>query len=137
MDMVMKYIPQAQGAERTYLYRLAKYSTDDQFAHFAQLYLMQRKDAGITLILCVLGFLGLAGIHRFYLRKYGTGALYVLSCGLLYFGTIFDVFTYRDLVNHTNTMIARKHAGYLHIKVTPEGDPIPQETTEEQEQKID
>lgn len=127
MDKVMRYIPHAQGAERTYLYRLAKYSTDEQFAHFTQLYLMQRKDAGITLILCMLGFLGLPGMHRFYLRKYATGAIYLLSGGLIWFGTIFDLFYYHDLVNYTNMMIARKHAGYLHICITLECDPIPQE----------
>ncbi len=137
LDKVMRYIPQAQGPERTYLYRLAKYSTDDEFAHFAQLYLIQRKDAGITLILCVLGFLGLPGIHRFYLRKYATGVMYLLSGGLIWFCTIIDLFLYRDLVNYTNMMIARKYAEYLHIRISLEVDPIPQEQTEDQEPKID
>ncbi|AIN94060.1 membrane protein [Treponema putidum] len=41
------------------------------------------------LLLCL--FLGIFGIHRFYVGKYFTGILYALTMGLGYFGILFDL----------------------------------------------
>ena len=43
----------------------------------------------ITLILCI--FLGMFGIHRFYVKKSGTGILWMFSFGLFLFGWISDI----------------------------------------------
>jgi len=42
-----------------------------------------------TLILCL--FLGIFGAHRFYVRKTGSGILWLLTCGLLGIGWIVDI----------------------------------------------
>lgn len=42
-----------------------------------------------TLILCI--FLGMFGIHRFYVKKSGTGILWMFSFGLFLFGWISDI----------------------------------------------
>nr|WP_303934994.1 TM2 domain-containing protein [Treponema denticola] len=44
---------------------------------------------GTMLLLCL--FLGIFGIHRFYVGKYFTGILYALTMGLGYFGILFDL----------------------------------------------
>ena len=50
-----------------------------------------RKSKTIALILCILGFFGIAGIHRMYVGKVGSGALHFLTCGLCFVGTVLDL----------------------------------------------
>lgn len=50
-----------------------------------------RKSKMVALLLCILGFFGLAGFHRMYVGKVGTGVLHFLTCGLCYVGTVLDL----------------------------------------------
>ena len=50
-----------------------------------------RKSKTVALILCLLGFFGLAGIHRMYVGKVGSGVLYFLTYGICAIGTIIDL----------------------------------------------
>ncbi len=50
-----------------------------------------RKKKSVALILCLLGFIGLGGIHRMYVGKVGTGVLWFLTSGLCVVGTIIDL----------------------------------------------
>lgn len=43
----------------------------------------------VTLLLCI--FLGNLGIHRFYVGKFGTGLLYLLTCGLFGIGSFVNL----------------------------------------------
>ena len=49
------------------------------------------KSKTVALVLCLLGFLGLGGLHRMYVGKVGSGVLYVLTGGLCLIGTILDL----------------------------------------------
>ena len=50
-----------------------------------------RKKKMVALILCVLGFFGLAGFHRMYVGKAGSGVLYLFTYGICLIGTIIDL----------------------------------------------
>lgn len=49
------------------------------------------KQKGTALLLCCLGFLGIGGIHYFYVGRYGKGILFLLTGGMFFFGTIIDL----------------------------------------------
>lgn len=50
-----------------------------------------RKSKTVALILCIIGFFGLGGLHRMYVGKVGSGILHFLTYGLCGIGTIIDL----------------------------------------------
>lgn len=59
----------------------------------------------------LLVFLGLFGIHRFYLGKIGTGLLYLLTVGLFGLGYIYDLWTLNDQITLINGRSGRNPIG--------------------------
>ena len=55
-----------------------------------------------TLAWVLLTFLGSFGVHRFYLGKWGTGILYLLTFGLLGFGVLYDYWTLNQTISDCN-----------------------------------
>ena len=49
------------------------------------------KSKKTALLLACLGFIGVGGIHDFYLGRYGMGILKLFTCNLIMFGTVIDV----------------------------------------------
>ena len=49
------------------------------------------KNKTIALILSIIGFFGVAGIHRFYVGKIGTGILWLFTFGFFGIGTLIDL----------------------------------------------
>jgi TM2 domain-containing membrane protein YozV len=47
-------------------------------------------------------FLGLFGVHRFYMGKWGTGLLYLLTLGLLGIGWLYDFWTLNAQISERN-----------------------------------
>ena len=50
----------------------------------------------------LLTFLGLLGIHRFYMRKFFTGLLYLVTGGILGLGYLYDYWTLNDQLTVVN-----------------------------------
>jgi len=50
----------------------------------------------------IMAFLGIFGIHRFYLGKYWTGILWLLTAGLVGFGVIYDYWTLNSQISEVN-----------------------------------
>lgn len=55
-----------------------------------------------TVAWILLVFLGVFGIHRFYLGKYVTGILYLLTLGLFGIGLLYDLWTLNGQISETN-----------------------------------
>lgn len=71
---------------------------------------MNRKKKSTAILLCSLGFLGLGGIHRFYLWRPWTGLLYFFTCGFFLVGTIID---FVRLCGGWFKIAPPQHMGYL------------------------
>ena len=63
-------------------------------------YVAGRKSYNVTWVL--LTFLGIFGIHRFYLGKWLTGLLWLLTGGLLLLGVLYDYWTLNRQVDEVN-----------------------------------
>jgi TM2 domain-containing membrane protein YozV len=50
----------------------------------------------------LLTFLGVLGLHRFYLGKWGTGILYLVTLGLFGIGLIYDFWTLNSQISELN-----------------------------------
>lgn len=50
-----------------------------------------RKSKMVALILCIIGFFGLGGLHRMYVGKVGSGVLYLFTYGICGIGTVIDL----------------------------------------------
>jgi TM2 domain-containing membrane protein YozV len=55
-----------------------------------------------TLAWLLLTFLGVFGVHRFYLGKWFTGLVYLFTCGLLGLGYLYDYWTLNEQVSERN-----------------------------------
>ena len=55
-----------------------------------------------TLAWVLLTFLGVFGVHRFYMGKWVTGIVYLLSLGLFGLGYLYDLWTLNDQITVVN-----------------------------------
>jgi hypothetical protein len=51
----------------------------------------EQKSRFIAILLCCVGFLGIAGLHRFYTEKNSTGIAMLLTFGGAFFWTMYDL----------------------------------------------
>lgn len=58
---------------------------------------------GYNLAWLLLTFLGVFGIHRFYMGKFISGLLYFLTGGLMGLGWLYDLWTLNDQISEINS----------------------------------
>jgi len=56
----------------------------------------------------LLTFLGIFGIHRFYIGKWLTGVVYLLTGGLFLVGVVYDFWTLNDQIHLINSSARQK-----------------------------
>ncbi len=110
MNIVLKYLPEAQGNELYFLTDLFKGFNEEQARDFSSIYRSRRKDPNIILITALLGFVGVAGVHRLITDQIGLGVLYLLTFGLCFIGTIVDIVNYQNIAFEYNRRVAHEVA---------------------------
>lgn len=109
-------LPGIEHEELIWLQELSKNFNPDDQQKFMILYQGRRRDPQLILILCLLGLVCFAGIHRFMLNQIGMGILYFLTGGLCLVGTIVDAINYRRLAWDYNKKMALESAALLGLK---------------------
>jgi TM2 domain-containing membrane protein YozV len=56
-------------------------------------------------------YLGIFGVHRFYMGKWGTGLIYLFTGGIFLIGQVIDFWTLNDQVDECNRRAALKGSG--------------------------
>lgn len=110
MPNVFQLMPNLEAEEMAYIQELVKDFTDQQAQQFAMAYMSRRKDPTNILIFAIIGFIGIAGIHRFVLGQIGMGILYLLTGGLCLIGTIVDLVNHKKLAFENNIKVAQQVA---------------------------
>ena len=113
MAEVAKYLPELQGNELTTVAGVMRELTEEQATYFTQGYRGKRKESSTVLILNLIGFIFVAGIHRFYLGQMGMGIIYLLTGGFCGVGTIIDIFTHKGMVEKYNMQKATETALFV------------------------
>lgn len=113
MKKVYDYMPDILGEEILFLQKLTQDYSDEKLRKFSSIYRARRKDPMLILMLCLIGFLGFAGIHRFMLNQIGLGILYLFTAGLCLVGTIVDVVNYQSIAFNFNRQVAVEVHGML------------------------
>ena len=89
--------------------------SDDELTHFCMIYRSKRKDPQTILLLCLLGLIFVAGIHRFVLGYTGMGILYFFTAGLCWIGTIVDAINHKTLTLEYNAQMITETLSMLNM----------------------
>lgn len=110
MARMIEYLPELEGDEAAYVSKVMQSMDDETADRFSHVYRARRKDPQIILLTAVIGFFGVAGIHRLILGQVGMGLLYLFTMGLCAIGTIVDIINYKNLAFEYNREVAREVA---------------------------
>jgi TM2 domain-containing membrane protein YozV len=110
MAGIFQWLPMLEGDEMVFVQGIVKDMSESQIQQFATVYAARRKDPQTILLTALVGFLGVAGVHRFLLGHIGMGILYLLTAGLCFIGTIIDLVNHRSLAFEVNARTAQEVA---------------------------
>ncbi len=110
MANILTYLPELEGEELLFVQKMTENFDEQQLIQFSNIYRARRKDPMLILLTALVGFLGIAGIHRFLLNQIGMGILYLLTAGICFIGTIIDLINHKRLAFEYNSNVAREVA---------------------------
>ncbi|PAU93832.1 hypothetical protein CK503_09160 [Aliifodinibius salipaludis] len=108
MANMIDYLPELEGDEAAYISKVMESMDEKSADRFAKVYRARRQDPQTILLTALIGFFGVAGIHRFLVGQLGMGLLYLFTAGLCFIGTIVDVINYKNLAFEHNREVARE-----------------------------
>ena len=108
MANVLQFLPEIMGDEQVFINNILRDMTDEKAQQFANIYRARRKDPQTILLLTLVGFLGIAGIQRFFVDQIGMGILYLLTAGICFIGTIVDLINYKNIAFEYNQLQAQQ-----------------------------
>ena len=79
--------------------------TEEEALRFDMALRDKLREPGTMTLLAAIGFIGVAGIHRFMLGQVGMGILYLLTGGLCWIGTIVDMVRMSSMVTEYNLRV--------------------------------
>jgi TM2 domain-containing membrane protein YozV len=110
---ITHYLPELDEPERSFIERLTAGMSHENIQQFAAAYRQTRRDPQTLRLMAVIGIVAVPGLHRFWVGHLGLGFLYLVTWGLLLFGTITDIVKYRELAFSYNRQAAKRIAGNL------------------------
>lgn len=111
--IVTHYLPELDEPERSFIERLTDGMSHESIQQFAAAYRQVRKDPQTLRLMAIIGIVAIPGLHRFWVGQVGIGFLYLLTWGLLLFGTIIDIVKYKELAFTYNRQAAKSIASNL------------------------
>lgn len=111
----LKYLYDVTPEELITINSRTKGFADDELTHFCMIYRSKRKDPQTILLLCLLGLIFVAGIHRFVIGHIGMGVLYFFTAGLCWIGTIVDAINHKDLAMEYNAEMITETLSMLNM----------------------
>jgi len=103
--VILKNLYDATPEELVTINSRIKDFSDNEILQFCMIYRSKRKDPQLILILCLLGLVGFAGIHRIVIGNIGMGILYFFTAGLCFIGTIVDIINHKELALEYNAKL--------------------------------
>jgi TM2 domain-containing membrane protein YozV len=107
---ILQLMPNLEFDEMRYVQEILKGMNEGQQQQFAILYNSRRRDPTLILLTALLGFIVIAGVHRFLLGQIGMGLLYFFTGGICLIGTIVDLVNHKKLAFEYNARIAQECA---------------------------
>ncbi|MEI6575177.1 MAG: TM2 domain-containing protein [Bacteroidota bacterium] len=111
--MMLFSLPGMTHEEMSFLESITKDLTEEQQKQFIMIYTSRRKDPQLILLLALLGFIGVAGVHRMIVGQLGMGIVYFFTGGFCLIGTIVDIINHKDLSGEFNRRQAVESVGMV------------------------
>lgn len=112
-------LPNMQQEEFLTLQQLTKDMSESEQQQFIAFYRGKRKDSQELLVMCIIGFFGVAGIHRFIVGDTAMGIVYLLTAGFCGIGTIIDLINIKKIATEFNLKQAYETAGMVRALQAP------------------
>lgn len=113
--VLLKYLYDVSPEELITINSRTQGFSDDELTQFCMIYRSKRKDPQTVLLLCLIGLVGVAGIHRFVLGHAGMGILYFFTAGLCWIGTIVDAINHKTLTLEYNAQMITETLSMLNM----------------------
>jgi TM2 domain-containing membrane protein YozV len=112
-QQMLMMLPGIQPNELHLIQSITKEMTEAEQQQFFSIYSSKRKEQQTLLIMSLIGFLGIAGIHRFVIGQLGMGIIYLLTGGFCGIGTIIDIVNMSSMTFNFNQKQALETANMV------------------------